>query len=377
MTHHRPYDLCGRATMPRALDTHPGSHEVLAVVWAGGRGGVCRARDMSRTRPIAINVCCRQAAVDPGRVVRVLRRGVGGLCLLLLAAPLLAQDLDPRAYASVPVNGTFLSTGLSVSHGGVVTDPTLPVTDIHATVETPSLGVGRSFSLFGRTAQAFGALPYSWAQVSGNVLGEANHITRAGLSDTRLRLSVLVRGAPAASVLELAKAPRRTILGTSLTVVAPSGQFFSDKLINLGTNRWAFKPEVAVSRPMGEQWLLDVYGGVWLFTANHSYYPGTLRRTQAPMGAFQAHLSYNFTRQLWAAFDATYYTGGRTTVEGVGNDDRQANARVGATLVLPAGRLRSVRLAVSRGAIIRFGANFTTFSIGWQAGWVPLPKPPS
>ena len=258
-----------------------------------------------------------------------------------------------------------------------MTDPTLPVTDIRATVETPSLGVGRSFSLFGRTAQAFGALPYSWADVSGNVGGEANQITRAGLSDTRLRLSVLVRGAPAASVLELAKAPRRTILGASLTVIAPTGQFFSNKLINLGTNRWAFKSEFAVARPIGPRWQLDVYAGVWLFTANHSFYPGTSLRTQAPMSAVQAHLSYNLTRQLWAAFDATHYTGGRTTVEGVGNDDRQANTRLGATLVLPVGRLRSLRVAWSRGAIVRFGTNFSTFSVGWQMGWVPLPKPTS
>jgi len=295
--------------------------------------------------------------------------------LLLLAAPLAAQDLDPRAYARAPVNSTFLVWGFAVSHGGVVTDPTLPVTDINATVETPSLGVGRSFSLFGRTAQAFGALPYSWAQVSGKVLEESRSITRAGLSDVRLRLSVLVRGAPAASVVQIAKAPRRTILGTSLTIVAPTGQFFPDRLINLGTNRWAFKPEFAVSHPMGQRWLLDVYSALWLFTANDSYYPGTLRRTQAPMGAFQAHLSYNFRRTLWAAFDATYYVGGASTVQGVGNDDRQSNARLGATVALPVGQRHSVKLAVSRGAIVRFGANFTTFSVGWQTGWVPRPAP--
>jgi hypothetical protein len=308
-------------------------------------------------------------------VPRGLCAAAGVLCLLLLAAPMSAQDLDPRAYARAPVNGTFLSIGFAVSHGGVVSDPTLPVTDINATVETPSIGIGRTFSLFGKTAQAFGALPYSWAQVSGKVFEEARDISRAGLSDMRLRLSVLVRGAPAASVVELAKAPRRTVLGTSLTVVAPTGQFFPDRLINLGSNRWAFKPEFAVSHPMGQKWLLDAYAGLWLFTANDSFYPGTNLRTQKPMGAFQVHLSYNFQRQLWAAFDATYYTGGRTTIAGVGNDDEQRNSRVGGTLVVPVGRRHSIRMAVSRGAIIRFGANFTTYSVGWQTGWVPMPKP--
>jgi hypothetical protein len=296
------------------------------------------------------------------------------LCLLL-AAPVSAQDLDARAYAWAPVNATFVVGGLALLHGGVLTDPTLPVTDINATIETPSLGIGRSFSLFGRTAQAFAALPYSWAQASGNVGGGARRITRAGLSDMRLRVSFLVRGAPAASVLEIIKAPRRTILGTSLTVVAPSGQFFPDRLINLGTNRWAFKPEFAVSHPMGDRWLLDAYAALWLFTANNAFYPGTSLRTQAPMGTFQAHLSYTLRPQLWAAFDATYYVGGRTTVESVAGNDRQANTRVGGTLVVPVGRRHSVKLAVSTGAIVRYGADFTAFSVGWQTGWVPRPKP--
>jgi hypothetical protein len=308
-------------------------------------------------------------------IVRAARLGAGALCALLLAAPLSAQDLDPRAYANVPVNGTFLVTGFAVSDGGVVSDATLPVTDIHATVETPSLGIARSFSLFGKTAQAFGAVPYSWAQVSGKVQEEARDISRAGLSDMRFRLSVLVRGAPALSVAEFAKAPRRTILGTSLTVVAPTGQFFPDRLINLGANRWAFKPEFAVSHPMGQKWLLDVYAGLWLFTANDSFYPGASLRTQAPMGSFQAHVSYNVTRKMWAAFDATYYVGGRSTIQGVDNDDRQSNTRLGGTLALPVGRRHSVKLAVSTGAIIRFGANFTTYSVAWQTAWIPRPKP--
>jgi len=309
------------------------------------------------------------------RLARVGYTGVVLLCLLAIAVPLSAQDLDPRAYAHVPVNGTFLIWGFAVSHGGVVSDPTLPVTDVNATVETPSIGVGRSFDMFGKTAQVFGVLPYSWAQASGKVLGEGKDITRAGLYDMRIRLSVLVRGAPAASVAQFAKIPRRTILGTSLTVVAPTGQFFPDRLINLGTNRWAFKPEFAVSQPMGQKWLLDVYSALWLFTANDSYYPGTQTRTQEPMGAFQAHLSYNFTRLLWAAFDATYYVGGRSTVDGIENNDRQSNTRVGATVAFPVGRRHSIKLAVSKGAIVRSGADFTTFSFGWQSAWISRPKP--
>jgi hypothetical protein len=281
-----------------------------------------------------------------------------------------AQDLDPRAYAYVPVDGTFLSVGISHSRGGVLMDAALPLPNgDRAVTETLSLGVGRSFGLLGRTAQAFGALPYSWAQVSGEGSG-AVVTTPHGLSDMRLRVSVLVRGAPAASPLETAKAPRRTILGASLTVTAPTGQYSPDKLVNLGTNRWTFKPEFAVSQPIGQRWLLETYAALWAFTANDSFYPGTSRRTQAPVGAFQAHVIYNFRRNLWAAFDATYYVGGRTSVDSVEAADRQSNSRVGATLVLPVGQRHSVKLALSTGAFIRFGPDFSTASIGWQTAWV-------
>ena len=301
------------------------------------------------------------------------RVGLGLLCLIVTAR-VSAQDLDPRAYANVPVDATFLISGFALLHGGVVSDPTLPITDIQATVETPSLGIARSFNMFGRTAQGFGVLPYSFAQVSGKALGKAGSVSRNGLADMRLRLSVLLHGAPAVSALEFAKAPRRTILGTSLTVIAPTGQFSPDRLINIGTNRWAFKPELAVSQPIRQRWLVDLYAGVWIFTSNDEYYPGTLVRTQAPLGTLQSHVSYNFRRQLWAAFDATYYAGGRTKTQGVLNSDRQSNSRVGATLVLPVGRRHSIKLAASTGAVIRYGANFNIFSIGWQTGWVPRPK---
>ncbi|HCL84251.1 MAG TPA: hypothetical protein DIC22_09760, partial [Chitinophagaceae bacterium] len=146
-----------------------------------------------------------------------------------------------------------------------------------------------------------------------------------------------------------------------------TGQYLNGKLINLGTNRWSFKPELALSQPVGNRWLFDVYGGIWFFTANNSFYPGNAVRTQDPMPSFQGHISYNVTSRLWAAFNYTYYIGGATTVDGVLNDDRQENSRIGGTLVLPVGKRNSVKIAYSTGAIIRFGANFSTVSVAWQS----------
>jgi Putative MetA-pathway of phenol degradation len=300
---------------------------------------------------------------------------LAALCLALGATRGSAQDLDPRAYIWVPVNATILIAGFSVSHGAVVTDPASPIQDLRASVQTPSLGLARTFPVFGRTAQALVALPYSWAQASGTVTGESRSVDRAGLSDMRVRVSVLLRGGPAATAGEIARASRRAIIGMSVNVVVPTGQYFSDKVINLGTSRWAFKPELAVSYPAGRRWLMDVYAGVWLFTKNDTYYPGTSVRTQKPLSAVQAHLSYNIRPLAWAALDATFYTGGQSTVNGVQNNDRVSNSRVGATIVFPVGQRNAFKIAASTGAVVRSGANFDVLSIGWQRAW--LSRPPA
>jgi hypothetical protein len=290
--------------------------------------------------------------------------------ILSFTATVSAQDLDPRAYARVPVDMTVLVAGFNYTYGSVVSDPTLPITDLEAKVESPLLGVGRTFSLFGLTSQAFVALPFSWAQASGKLFGEDSSITRSGLGDTRFRLSVLLFGAPAVTLEEFAKSSPQTIMGVSLTVIAPTGQYFTDKLINLGTNRWSFKPEIGLSYVVDKQWFIDLYTGVWLFTNNNSFYPGTKVRSQNPLISFQTHVSYNFNRLMWAAINFTYYTGGQSFVNDVYNNDRQNNSRIGATFNLPISKQNSIKVAYSTGAIIRFGANFSTISIAWQMAFI-------
>jgi len=277
-----------------------------------------------------------------------------------------AQDLDPRAYARIPVNVTVIVAGFGYLHGGIVTDATLPLEDLKAEIGSPSVAVVHSFSLFGKTAQASAALPYAWGDASAIIAGTRQSTSRSGFSDMRFRFSWLLLGAPAATIGEIAKAPRKTLLGTSLSIVTPTGQYFPEKLINLGTSRWAFKPELALSQPIGKRWLVDFYSGIWFFTKNDSFYPGSSVRTQDPLGSFQGHVSYNIQPLIWVAFDFTYYTGGQSTIDGVENDDRQSNSRVGATLVLPVGKRHSVKFAYSTGAIIRSGADFTSISAGWQ-----------
>ena len=288
------------------------------------------------------------------------------ILLLFITVNLSAQDLDPRAYIRVPIDMTVLVTGFGYTYGGVVLDPTAPIQDLEAKVETPMIGIGRTFSLFGLTSQAFIALPYSWAQISGKVLGEDSSVTRSGLGDMRFRISTLLFGAPAVTREEFAKSSPQTVFGASITMIVPTGQYMTDKLINLGANRWSFKPELGLSYVVSERWFIDLYTGVWFFTDNNSYYPGTSVRSQEPLLTFQTHLSYNINPLMWAAINFTYYTGGQTSVNDFYKDDRQNNSRLGATFNFPISKLSAIKIAYSTGAIIRFGGNFSSVSISWQ-----------
>ena len=250
----------------------------------------------------------------------------------------------------------------------------MPITDVHADINATAVGAGRTFNLGGRLALATFAFPYVWGTISGKVSEQAQSITRSGLGDTRLKVSVNLWGNPAARPAEFVKAPRRTIVGASLTVAAPSGQYYADKLINLGTHRWAFKPEAGLSHPIG-RWQLDVAGGVWIFTSNDQFYPGGSTRAQDPLIAFQTHLSYNVTRRAWAAVDATWYGGADVRVNDGPPSARQNNARLGATLSLPIAASQSLKLAFSTGASTRTGSDFTTVGVAWQYLWLDKPRP--
>ena len=160
----------------------------------------------------------------------------------------------------------------------------------------------------------------------------------------------------------------RLLLGASFTISAPTGQYDETKLINLGTNRWAFKPEIGVSIPW-KKFDFDVYGGVWFFTRNPAFFPGASTRTQDPLLAVQGHVSYTFCPGLWLAVDGTWYGGGEAFVDDGPGKGRLDNTRIGATLAVPLGKRQAVKLSYSRGASARFGQNFDIIGAAWQIRW--------
>jgi len=287
------------------------------------------------------------------------------ICVLAITAAASAQDLEPKAYSASPTGAAFLVVGFARSTGSVLTDPTLPLTDVEAKMNGVPLAAGYTFGLFGKLALITATVPYSWGDVTGRVGEDARAVSRSGFTDSRAKFSINLAGNPAMGLREYSKAPRETIVGTSLTMIAPTGQYNGAKLINLGTNRWSFKPEIGVSIPKGP-WDFDAYFGVWLFTDNSDFYTGGLTRSQDRVVALQGHASYTFRPRLWAAVDATWYQGGDASIDGSEPTGAMNNSRLGATVSFPMGRQQSLKVAYSSGVSVRTGTDFRTFSVGWQ-----------
>jgi hypothetical protein len=244
----------------------------------------------------------------------------------------------------------------------------------------PNISLYHSLSFFKRSANFTATLPYVVGTFKGEVKGNEQQIYRSGMADMIFRFSVNLIGGPAMVPEDFAKWKQKTILGASIQVVAPTGQYYGSHLINPGFNRWGFKPEVGYSRRWGN-WILDAYGGVWLFTANNNYLTGSefSKRqntlTQAPIGAIEMHLSYDFKPRLWASVDGNFWYGGETTVNGVYKvGTLQSNSRIGGTVSVPFTKHQSVKFSYSDGELARIGGTFQTVSFAWQYSWLGRPN---
>jgi len=300
--------------------------------------------------------------------MKSLSRFVTSLCLLIATAlPVCGQELEPGAYSISPVGVNVLVFTANLRRGDVTFAPTLPVEDAKASIGTTVLSYVRSVNFLGRSGNIGASLPFSTGKLEGLLMGEFTKVNRSGFHDPVFRFAVNLYGAPAMSLKEFAGYEQKTNIGVSLIVMAPLGKYDATKLINIGTNRWSFKPEVGLSKALGK-WTLEVYAGAWLFTDNTNFFNRNTRE-QDPIGSTQLHLLYTFKPRLWVAFDANFYTGGRTTVSGALNLDLQRNSRVGTTVAIPINARHSLKLAYSRGAYTTIGADFHALVAGWQYLW--------
>ncbi len=246
-------------------------------------------------------------------------------------------------------------------------DPAVPITDANLNTSNAVLAYATVLDLWGKSGKFDAIVPYTWLSGTAKHQGEPVERTVDGFARPAFRLSYNLYGAPALTLKEFAGWEQDLIIGASLQVSPPLGQYDSSKLVNIGTNRWSFKPEIGISQAVGP-WTLECQAAVTFFTDNDDFFNGKTR-SQDPLYSLQGHVIYGFRSGIWVSVDGTYFAGGRTTVDGVLNNDLQQNWRAGATLALPVDRLNSIKFYASSGVSARTGNNYDLVGIAWQYRW--------
>ena len=247
------------------------------------------------------------------------------LALLTVSVETHAQDLEPRAYAPTPVGLNFLIGGYAYAKGAVGTDPSVPIEDAEVELNSAVLAYVRTLDLWGRSGKIDLIVPYTWADGTAKLFGEGRRRKVSGFNDPRLRFSILLYGAPALSFEQFRDYEPDIIIGTSLEVTPPLGQYDSDKLLNIGTNRWSFKPELGISKTLGPL-ILELATGVRFYTDNDDFLNGRTLQV-SPVYSVQGHLIYSITPGIWLGLDGLYYTGARGTIDGRKGESLEKRAR--------------------------------------------------
>ena len=277
-----------------------------------------------------------------------------------------AQDLVPGAYTPAPAGVNIVTIATVFNRGGAAFDPSLPVEDAHATIGLAAVGINRTLNIGDRFASVGVGMPFVVGHVEGRVLDQFQDVSQSGLGDLTARFAINLFGAPAMTPQQFAAYRATTIVGVSLGVAAPVGNYNPTRFINVGTNRWSFKPEVGLSRTRG-RWTFEGDIGAVFFTDNTNYVGGRTRQ-QSRIVSFQGHLIRTIRPGFWVAGDGNYWKGGRVTTNGVPAAREQKNSRLGVTLAVPY-RRQQVRLSYSFGAYTTIGGDFHSVGMSYSYAW--------
>jgi hypothetical protein len=269
------------------------------------------------------------------------------LFFLLFTASCPADELDPRRWTHLPINTNFFGTAYSYTDADISFDPVLKIEKATMEMHTWAAKYIRTFALFDKTARIDLLQAYQEGRWSGKLDGVSTSISRSGLSDTFLRFSINLYGAPPLEDKKYAayraKTKVETIVGAGLSVQLPTGEYMDDKLINLGTNRFTFRPQVGIMHTRGK-WSLETTTFVALYTDNNDFFNGK-KLEQDPLYTIHSHLIYTFRPGLWTGISGGYDYGGQSTVDGDTKDDRKQNLFWALSFGCPINRHLGVKVA--------------------------------
>jgi hypothetical protein len=158
----------------------------------------------------------------------------------------------------------------------------------------------------------------------------------SGFGDPSVQLDVNLFGTPPLiSTVDLVNYEPTWTLDAAVMLAFPIGEYDSDKLVNIGQNRWygrialPFKYHFRVFDP-GRMSSFELTPSVWLFAENGDFMGETLKND--PLWQIEAHLTHDFTRSFFGSLDLLYRGGFQSEIDGVEVGDELDVGDLGFTL---------------------------------------------
>ncbi len=279
-----------------------------------------------------------------------------------------AQFSDPRNYQNVPVGVNQMELAYTYVRANASIDSAIVIEGAKLDLNQGTISYTRYFGLFGRTAWVAPGIPL--AGLDGSISGTSVSGAIAGAGDSSYEFAVLFKGGPALNPEEFANYKPATTLGMSVVVTAPTGLYRAEKILNLGSDRWSFRPEIGVSYPFGpeQRWVLDGYANCYFYTDNTSY-RGTEVLKQGPLPGFEGHLSYTFNPRIVGSLDTRYSFRGETTVNNLGQDDSQRNFVFGSEAIVTLNAKNQLTFLFEKSLVHENGPAATGASVRYDYLW--------
>lgn len=279
-----------------------------------------------------------------------------------------AQFTDAHNYDNTPVGVNQLELGYAFVHGNASIDTSLVIAGANLNLNQVLIDYTRYFGLFDRLTWVQAALPV--ARLGGSITGSNIESSIAGSGDSSYALAMLLKGGPALSVAQFDNYRPTTTVGVSFSFTAPTGLYSADRILNLGSDRWSVKPEIALSHPFGpdQKWQLDVYANAYFYTDNTSYHGREILR-QEPLTGLEGHISYSFNDNLWVSLDTRYSFRGATFVDGADQNNAQQNVMVGSEMNLSINSRHSLLFEFVKAAVHQNSPAVVGFSVKYDYTW--------
>jgi hypothetical protein len=284
-----------------------------------------------------------------------------------------AQDMEPRRWTHLPIGLNVAGAGLAATDGDIYVDPVLLIEDARFELWSLTSSYVRTFELLGRSSRVDFLLPYGYGRWEGLIDGEYTAVRRHGFRDPFVRLSMNLYGAPPLRAAGYAqyrmKHPVSTTVGAALAVTLPLGEYYSERLINLGANRWVVRPQLGVLHQRGP-WQFEVTTTLSLYQDNDEFYAGT-RLEQEPLWFVQGHVIRSFARNMWVSLSGGYSFGGNAEINDLPKDNADRTRYFSLSWGMPLTLQQSIKFAyVNADTNVPVGSSSESLVFSWSLSWI-------